>query len=142
MSALPPALQESVDLLNMIEDRGEKIQALISIAQRFQPVPPEMAQPPYPESHRVPGCESEVFVWARRTGPGWDFEFAVLNPQGLSAMALAVLLKEGLSGETAEAISQVPDEIVYTVFGRELSMGKSMGLMHTVQMCKRLAQAG
>jgi hypothetical protein len=34
----------------------------------------------------------------------------------------------------------VPQDIVYRIFGRELSMGKSMGLMGMVSMVTNLAK--
>ena len=52
-------------------------------------------------------------------------------------MALAGLLEQGLEGRVAE----VPDELVYEVFGRELSMGKSMGLTNMVRMVRDAAKA-
>jgi cysteine desulfuration protein SufE len=64
------------------------------------------------------------------------FEFAVDNPQGMSAMALARILDDSLSGVPLEQVRQVPDDLVYTIFGRELSMGKSAGLMGMVQMVR------
>ena len=73
-----------------------------------------------------------------------DFHFAVENPQGISAKAMAVILGDTLSGEPPEQVAEVPTDIVYRVFGRELSMGKSMGLMSMVGMVANLAkrQAG
>ncbi len=50
------------------------------------------------------------------------------NPQGISAKALAAILGRTLSGKGLEAVSRVPVEIVEQLFGRELSMGKSLGL--------------
>lgn len=136
MTGLPTKLQEVVDTLALFEDRSEKIQAIISIAESFRPT----AEPkPYPENHRVPGCESEVFVWGNETNGHWNFEFAVENPQGLSAMAFAKILQDGLGGLSSAEIQAVPDELIYEIFGRELSMGKSMGLMNMLQICKRLA---
>jgi cysteine desulfuration protein SufE len=37
-------------------------------------------------------------------------------------------------------VAEVPSDIVYNVFGRELSMGKSMGLMGMVGMVAKLAK--
>ena len=37
-------------------------------------------------------------------------------------------------------VAEVPQDIVYKVFGRELSMGKSMGLMAMVGMVAMLAK--
>jgi cysteine desulfuration protein SufE len=69
-----------------------------------------------------------------------DFHFAVENPQGISAKALAVLLGDTLSGAPPEQVAAVPQDIVYQVFGSELSMGKSMGLMGMVSMVANLAK--
>ncbi|MBL8061206.1 MAG: SufE family protein [Chthonomonas sp.] len=136
MTGLPPRLQDVVDTLALFDDRSEKIQAIISIAESYSaPSHPK----PYPVESRVPGCESEVYVWGRHFEGGWSFEFAVDNPQGLSAMAFAKILQDGLNGLTSDEIRQVPDDLVYEVFGRELSMGKSMGLINMLQMCKRIA---
>ena len=68
------------------------------------------------------------------------YHFAVENPQGISAMALAVILQDTLSGAPLEQVAQVPGEIVYDLFGRDLSMGKSMGLMGMVNMVTATAR--
>ncbi|MCB1055705.1 MAG: SufE family protein [Acidobacteria bacterium] len=143
-----PKLQEILDTLELFPDRVDRIQALISISERFEPVPEAVATKPYPESHRVKACESEAYVWALPQGDGTQrYRFAVENPQGVSAMALAVILDDGLSGEPLERVAAVPCDLVYEVFGRELSMGKSMGLMGmvnavTAEARRALAAAG
>lgn len=125
----------------MFEDRTERIQALISIADRFQQVPAEIAVHPYPEERRVPGCESEVFIWAMPNENGTlKFHFGVDNPQGVSAMALATVLDESLSGEPLRDVMSVPDGVVFEIFGSELSMGKSMGLINMVRTVKAEAK--
>lgn len=132
---MPEKLVDTVEALEMVSDRSERIQWLIDIANRFRDVPPEIARRPFPEEHRVPACESEAFVWARTKEDGnLELHFAVENPQGLSAKAMAVILKEGLDGATPAQVAAVSSEIVYKIFGNELSMGKSMGLMGMVSM--------
>ena len=132
--AYPEKLQETVDLLQMV-DRSERIQLLIDIADRFQEVPAEVARRPFGDEHKVPACESEAFLWAERLeGDRLKFYFAVENPQGISAKAMAVILDESLSGRPVSEIVEVADDVVYDIFGRELSMGKSMGLMGMVSM--------
>lgn len=139
---LPPKLADTVDLLRMLPDRSDRIQFLIDIAERFSEVPPDVASRPFPEENRVKACESEAFVWAvERPDGALDYHFAVENPQGISAKAMAVLLQESLSGLRPEEVAGVPADVVYDVFGRELSMGKSMGLMEMVGMVTRAAKA-
>jgi len=123
----------------MLPDRNERIQALISLAERFRDVPAEVARRPFEESHRVPGCESEAFIWVVPNGEGMDVHFAVENPQGLSARALATILTEGLSGQPASEYAKLSDDLVTAIFGNELSMGKTLGLTMMIQMARSLA---
>jgi cysteine desulfuration protein SufE len=60
--------------------------------------------------------------------------FAVENPQGISAMALAALLKEVTAGASIQSIAAIPEGVVVELFGDELSMGKTMGLTGMVKM--------
>lgn len=71
---------------------------------------------------------------------GVKFHFAVENPQGISAKAMAVILDETLSGEDPDTIATVPADIVYQIFGKELSMGKGQGLMGMIELAKVLAK--
>ena len=128
-------------MLALLPDRADRIQYLIAVADRFREVPPEVAQRPFGEEHRVPQCESEAYVWATPRADGTlDFHFAVENPQGISAKALAVILADGLSGVSPEQVGAVPGDVVYAVFGRELSMGKNLGLLGMLQMCHAFAR--
>ena len=141
MAEIPDKLEQTLDALSMVPDRSERIQLLIDIARKFQDVSPQVATRPFPEENRVPACESEAFVWAERRPDGrLDFHFAVENPQGISAKAMAVILKDTVSGQPLEQVAAIPQDIVYKVFGNELSMGKSMGLMGMVGMVKTLAK--
>jgi cysteine desulfuration protein SufE len=140
-AVLPPRLQEHLELVEMLPDRADRIQYLISQADRFHAVAPEVATRPFPESHRVPQCESEVYVWATPRPDGkLDFHFAVDNPQGIAAKALAAILADSLSGQPLDAIIAVPGDVVYSLFGRELSMGKNLGLLGMLQMCQAFAR--
>jgi cysteine desulfuration protein SufE len=138
---MPPKLEETLELLDLVPDRAERIQVLIDIADRFEAVPERIARRPYAAEHQVPACESEAYVWGERRADGTlDFYFAVENPQGISAKSLAVILDEGLSGAPLEQVAAVPDDLIYRIFGRELSMGKSMGLMGMVTMVTSTAR--
>ncbi len=142
-TSLPGRLGETVELLSWAEDRAARIQLLIDLGAHFNEVAvsPDVATRPFDEAHRVPGCESEAFVFAvPRPDSTLDFHFAVENPQGVSARALALILGRGLNGVPPSEVVRVDPELVYTLFGRELSMGKSMGLMGMVAMVRELAR--
>ncbi len=137
MMTIPDKLADLVNDFSTITDRSERAEYLIEIADRFADVrvPPDIAAPPYDEAHRVPACESDAFVWAVEQPDGTlKYYFDVLNPQGLSAMAMAVILDETCSGQPLERVAAVPTDIVLSLFGREISMGKGQGLMGIVTM--------
>lgn len=140
-SSYPAALAELLETLKLVEDRNDRIDFLISVADRFREVPVAVARRPFAESHKVPACESEAYAWAVPRDDGTlDFHFAVENPQGISAMAMAAILSEHVSGAPLDQVAALDAEVVYEIFGRELSMGKSMGLMGIVQMIQRFAK--
>jgi cysteine desulfuration protein SufE len=138
MKNSPEKLERFLGYLETL-DRNERIQTLVEIAERFRPVPPRIAGRPYPKDRRVPGCESEAYVWTEPKPDGTlTYYFAVENPQGISAKALGVILAESLSGAPPDEVAAVPADMVFRVFGRELSMGKSLGLMNMVNMVRAL----
>ena len=132
--ANPAKLQAFLDDLAMFPDRAERIDALISVGQRFKN-PLADVVPRTPET-RVPGCESEVYITSEPSGEGRKFWIAVDNPQGISAMALAVILDESLSGEPRTEVEKLSEDVVYKIFGNELSMGKSLGLTNMVRIVR------
>lgn len=136
----PEKLRELLEELALIEDRELRSELLIEYSERFEEVPKEIASRPFPEEFRVPSCESEAFVFPQLEDDGkMKFYFAVENPQGISAMAFAVILDETLSGLPAEEIAGIDDSIVYDIFGRGISMGKGLGLRSMVQCVKAAA---
>jgi len=130
MLQLPERLERWLATLETLE-RSDRMQMLIDVAGRFPHVPPRIAQRPYPKERRVPGPKADGTL---------TYYFAVENPQGISAMALAALLGDGLSGAPLEEVAAVPADVIYRIFGRELSMGKSLGLMGMVNMVRAAAR--
>ncbi len=134
-------LEELLEVFSGISDRGERAELLIELADQFREVPERIATRPFPESHRVQRCESEAYVWAEpQDDGGLKYHFAVENPQGISARAMAVILDEALSGASPEEAEKVPTDICFTFFGKDLSMGKGQGLMGMVTLLKGLAK--
>jgi len=123
----------AADLKTM--DRGERSETLIDYADRFVEVAPEVATRPFGERHRAPRCESDAYVWATDNPDGTlRFHFAVENPQGLSAKAWAAILDECASGAPLEQVAAIDPEVLYELFGRDLSMGKGQGLIGMLEL--------
>ena len=139
-STLPDKLADLVQELSLT-DQETRAEILIELSDDFRQVSTVIASAPYPEQSRVPGCESEVFIFAvERNDVGYDFHFAIENPQGISAMAMATIIQETLNGVPGEQIRAIPNDVAYQIFGRTLSMGKGQGLMGMIAMVKQLAQ--
>lgn len=139
----PPGLARLLDHLDLVEDRADRIELLIGIADRYHGVPESIAARPYPRERLVPGCESEAYFWAEDLeGPRGPFKahFAVENPQGISAQALAVILAETVSGRPLREVAELDTDLPLIIFGRELSLGKNMGLTGMVGMVRSEAR--
>jgi sulfur transfer protein SufE len=131
-----------LDAFALVVDPADRANLLISFADQFRPVPPDVATPPFPRERLVPYCESEAYVWLVPQADGTaNVHFAVENPSGISAKALASILSSTLSGLTPGEIEQVPPDIVEQIFRQNISMGKGMGLMAMVQAVQALAKA-
>ncbi|HMO95903.1 MAG TPA: SufE family protein [Tepidiformaceae bacterium] len=140
MATIPPALQSLVEDFEFA-DRSERIDLLIEYADRFVDVPERIATRPFPAEVHVERCESDAYIWAEDLPDGTiKYHFAVENPQGLSAKAWAVIMDETLSGQPLEQVAEVPCELVFTVFGKDVSMGKGMGLMGMTDMVTAYAR--
>lgn len=137
----PEQLAELLDTLALL-GREERIDALISVADGFREVPSDVAERPFPEDRRVPACESEAFVWAVDRDDGTcDFHFAVENPQGISAKAMAALLGRMFSGRPLEEVAALDESLIDEVFGEGLSARKSLGLGGMIGMVRSAARA-
>ena len=135
MPPYPEKLQELLDDFAFIEDRNERASYLIELADKFQEVPERVASRPFPEENHVQRCESDAYVWAEEQPDNTlKFHFAVENPQGISAKAMSVILDEAASGAPLEQVDEIPCDIVFNFFGKDISMGKGQGLMGIVNM--------
>ena len=133
-------LQALIDLFAEYAGPSERTELLLEYAGKFKEVPASVATRPFDRAALVPHCESEAYVWAVPNADGTlKLHFAVENPSGISAKALAAILDRTLSGLPADEIARVDSEIVGKIFRQNISMGKGMGLMSMVQRVQALA---
>jgi sulfur transfer protein SufE len=132
---LPAKLQAVLDTFAEFPDPADRTNLLLSYADVFQEVPAAVAMRPFANDHLVPHCESEACVWAMMS-----LHFAVENPSGVSAKALAAILERSLSGLRPADIAEVTPDIVERIFRQNISMGKGLGLMSMVEAVRALAK--
>ncbi len=138
---MPDKLQQLIDTFQMF-DPADRTSMLLSYADQFEEVPASIATRPFPKSHQIPQCESDAYAWAQRHRDGTlKLYFAVENPSGISAKALAAILDKTLSGLPASEIATINADIVEKLFRQNISMGKGIGLMSMVQAVQALAKA-
>jgi cysteine desulfuration protein SufE len=137
----PEGLRRFLESLSFYSDPSDRANLLLSFADQFREVPPEVAVRPFPRTNLIPQCESEAYIWAVKNGNGTlTLYFAVENPSGVSAKALASILMKTLSGLRPEHIASVSTDIVTQIFRENISMGKGLGLMSMVQAVRALAK--
>lgn len=140
--AYPPQLQRLLETFDLFPDPTDRTAMLLSYADQFREVPSDVAQRPFPKSRQVPQCESDAYVWALKQPDGTlKLHFAVENPSGVSAKAMATILEKTLSGLTPSEIAEIDSAIVERIFRRNISMGKGMGLMAMVEAVRALAKS-
>ena len=148
MPKIPNKLQDLLDDFAFVDDRHERAALLVELADKFEDVPERVATRPFPEENHVQRCESDAYVFAEDLPDHTvKFHFAVENPQGISAKAMSAILDEAASGQPLEEVATIPCDIVFTFFGKDISMGKGQGLMGIVSKVqeearKRLSRAG
>jgi cysteine desulfuration protein SufE len=134
-------LDALLEAFDEFPDPADRTEMLLSYADQFKDVPPEIARRPFADKHKIPQCESDAYAWAVERPDGTlKLHFAVENPSGISAKALAAILDKTLSGLPAADIATVRTDIVERIFRRNISMGKGMGLMSMVDAVRALAK--
>ncbi len=138
--SIPASLQSLLEEFDMLDDPSMRTELLIEYGEQFKEVPESIAKRPFSEKNKIPACESDAYLFFTSNNDGTlNFYFAVENPQGISAKALASILQDTLSGTPLEQVSQIDETIAYRIFGKELSMGKGLGLSSMIREVKRVA---
>lgn len=109
MMTLPESLAEYVSELKEA-DRQERIEMLIDLAKELPPLPPRF-EGAKDDAHRVPECQSPVFLFAEMDGPKVHL-FADAPIEAPTVRGFVALLLKGLDGRTREEILAVGPEII------------------------------
>ena len=133
---MPPALDELVEELREA-DRQERIELLIDLANDLPPLPDRLSQFK-DEAHRVPECQSPVFLFLEREGPRIHI-FAEVPPEAPTVRGFVCLLVRGLDGATAEDVLSVPNDLIQrTGMAEILGMQRTSGLSGVLHRLKTM----
>lgn len=120
-------------------DRATRLEALLDFSKKLPALAPEREREK--ESHRVPECQTPVFLWV-------DVEDGVVRiaadvpRESPTVRGFVSLLVNGLEGATPAQVAALPDDLLHS-FGLDETLGmlRMHGLTAIVQRLKRAAAA-
>lgn len=134
MSSVSKKQAQLIDDLSFIEDRHERLSAVVVRARRHAPLP-EAART---DANRVQGCISQVWVTADFRDGGVHFAFDADSPLVKGLVALLVDLYEG--GAPADIVATEPVLLEQLGISRDLTPTRQNGLAAVRARIKSLAQ--
>jgi len=117
-------------------DRATRLEALLDFAQKLPPLPPERVGAK--ESHRVPECQTPVFLWVDVLDGAVSVS-ADVPRESPTVRGFVSLLVHGLEGATPAEVAALPDDLLHS-FGLDETLGmvRTQGLTAIVRRIKRL----
>jgi cysteine desulfurase/selenocysteine lyase len=131
------AADELVEEFDLFDNWGERYQYLLDMGEDIPPLPDEFRT----EANRVRGCQSTVFLWARkRPGTADMVEFLADSDADLVRGLIAVLQRL-YSGQKAEQVRVFDIEGFFARLGldQHLTLGRRNGLAAMVQRIRHFA---
>ncbi|GIW87675.1 MAG: hypothetical protein KatS3mg108_1999 [Isosphaeraceae bacterium] len=120
-------------------DRQERIELLIDLARELPPLPDRLAGS-RDESHRVPECQSPVFLFVEPAESGRIRLYADAPAEAPTVRGFVALLVAGLDGATPAEVANLPDDILDRSGVREiLGMQRISGLYGILRRLRALA---
>jgi cysteine desulfurase/selenocysteine lyase len=139
-AASPTAAADKLaSAFEFLEDWSERYQQIIDLGRKLPPLPAEMKT----EANRVHGCQSTVYLSARKR-PGTEDVLEFLADSDADIVSgLIALLQRVFSGQPARAILAFDVEGFFSRLGlnQHLSMTRRNGLAAMVQRIRGLAVA-
>lgn len=120
-------------------DRATRLEALLDFSRKLPPLPAELERGK--ESHRVPECQTPVYLWVE-VADGIVRIAADVPRESPTVRGFVSLLVLGLEGATPADVAALPDDLLHS-FGLDETLGmlRMHGLTAIVQRLKRLTVA-
>lgn len=135
MSSVSKNQAQLIEDLAFIEDRHERLAAVVDRARKHPPLPEASRT----ETNRVHGCISQVWVTATLRDGAMHFAFDADSPLVKGLVALLIDLYEG--GEPADIVATEPVLFEQLGITRDLTPTRQNGLAAVRARIKSLAQS-
>ena len=119
-------------------DRQERIELLIDLARNLPPLPDHLAQFK-DEAHRVPECQSPVFLFPERQGDIFVLHVDV-PAEAPTVRGFMAMIVEGLSGAPLQNVVTMPTDILErSGLSELLGMQRASGLHGVLRRLRAMA---
>ncbi|HTL04207.1 MAG TPA: SufE family protein [Gemmatimonadales bacterium] len=120
-------------------DRDTRLEALLDLSRKLPPLPPGLQEAQAREQHRVPECQTPVYLWLESAPQGFQLH-AEVPRESPTVRGFVTLLVESLAGASREDILGLPDDLLHALrLDEALGMTRTHGLTAIVRRLKRMA---
>ena len=138
---MPPKLDRYIARF-AAADRGTRLEALLDLSRKLPPLPPSLQAPRHYEEHRVPECQTPVYLWVE-LADGKVHLHADVPRESPTVRGFVALLVLALEEATPEEVAALPDDLLHTLkLDDALGMTRSHGLTAIVRRIKRAVLEG
>lgn len=122
-------------------DRQTRLEALLDLSRKLPPLPEHLAGAADREAHRVPECQTPVFLWVDTTGDAVTLH-AEVPPESPTVRGFVALLVRSLAGARRDQVAAIPNDLLHQLGLEEtLGMMRTQGLTAILQRVKRSVAA-
>lgn len=134
---MPPKLDRFISRF-AAADRDTRLETLLDLSHKLPALPPELQAVRDREGHRVPECQTPVYLWIERNDGGIRLH-ADVPRESPTVRGFVTLLIQGLEGATAQDVAVLPDDLLHALrLDETLGMTRTHGLTAIVRRLKRM----
>jgi cysteine desulfuration protein SufE len=118
-------------------DRTTRLETLLDYSRKLPPLPERLERQKNNEDHRVPECQTPVFLWVEVEG-GKVHIHADVPPESPTVRGFISLLARSLDGVAPDEVARVPDDLLDQLgLSETLGMTRTQGLTAVLYRIKR-----
>jgi len=138
---VPPKLDRFISRF-AAADRDTRLETLLDLSHKLPALPPELQAVRDREGHRVPECQTPVYIWIERNDGGIRLH-ADVPRESPTVRGFVTLLIQGLEGATAQDVAVLTDDLLHALrLDETLGMTRTHGLTAIVRRLKRMVAEG
>ena len=122
-------------------DRTTRLETLLDYSRKLPPLPERYQEEKARGEHRVPECQTPVFLWVD-VDQGKVHIYADVPPESPTVRGFISLLARSLEGAAPEDVARIPDDLLDQLgLSETLGMTRTQGLTAILQRIKRSVAA-